>query len=199
VVMVTLSWQITLLALVLLPVFLVPAKRMGNRLARLEREAAGHNAAMSTQMTERFSAPGATLVKLFGRPADESAEFAQRARRVRDIGVRTAMNQTVFITALMLVSSLALAVVYGVGGVAALRGTLDAGAVVALALLLTRLYPTPAPSRPVRCPSSSTRYGSATPPPTRCPWPPSKRSRPWTPEAGSRSCTTCRSPRSRAR
>jgi ATP-binding cassette subfamily B protein len=139
-VMVSLSWQITLLALLLLPVFVLPARRMGNRLARLQREAAAHNSAMSTQMTERFSAPGATLVKLFGRPSDESAEFAERAGRVRDIGVRTAMNQTVFITALTLVSSLALALVYGVGGVAALRGSLDAGAVVALALLLTRLY-----------------------------------------------------------
>ena len=77
--MLGLSWQITLLALLLLPVFVIPARRMGNRLARLEREAADHNAAMSTQMTERFSAPGATLVKLYGRPAHESAEFAARA------------------------------------------------------------------------------------------------------------------------
>nr|WP_229795936.1 ABC transporter ATP-binding protein [Saccharothrix coeruleofusca] len=140
VVMISLSWQITLLALVLLPVFVLPARRMGTRLARLEREAANHNAAMSTQMTERFSAPGATLVKLFGRPARESAEFALRARRVRDIGVRGAMVQTVFITALTLVSALALALVYGLGGFYALRGQLDPGAVVALALLLTRLY-----------------------------------------------------------
>ncbi|MFC4048859.1 ABC transporter ATP-binding protein [Actinomadura syzygii] len=139
-VMVRISWQITLLALVLLPVFVLPARRMGSRLARLEREAAGHDAAMSTQMTERFSAPGATLVKLFGRPARESAEFAARARRVRDIGVRTAMVQHVFITALTMVSALALALVYGLGGVLSLRGHLDAGAVVALALLLTRLY-----------------------------------------------------------
>ena len=91
-------------------------------------------------MTERFSAPGATLVKLFGRPARESAEFAARAGRVRDIGVRTAMVQWVFVTALTLVSALALALVYGLGGFYALRGSLDAGAVVALALLLTRLY-----------------------------------------------------------
>ena len=91
-------------------------------------------------MTERFSAPGATLVKLFGRPARESSEFAVRARRVRDIGVRTAMVQWMFVTALTLVSALALAVVYGLGGFYALRGQLDAGAVVALALLLTRLY-----------------------------------------------------------
>jgi ATP-binding cassette subfamily C protein len=140
VVMLQLSWQITLLALLLLPVFVIPARRMGDRLADIQREAAGLNAAMSTQMTERFSAPGATLVKLFGRPAQESAEFALRARRVRDIGVRTAMLQTVFVTALTLVSALAVALVYGLGGWYALRGQLDAGAVVALSLLLTRLY-----------------------------------------------------------
>ncbi|HEV2088221.1 MAG TPA: ABC transporter ATP-binding protein [Cryptosporangiaceae bacterium] len=139
-VMLSLSWQVTLLALVLLPVFIVPARRLGSRMAGLQREAANHDAAMSTQMTERFSAPGATLVKLFGRPADESAAFALRAKRVRDIGVRTAMVQSVFITALILVSSLALALVYGLGGVLALRGQLAPGDVVALALLLTRLY-----------------------------------------------------------
>ena len=139
-VMLTFSWQITLMALVLLPIFVLPARRMGRRLARLEREAAEHNAAMSTRMTEKFSAPGATLVKLYGRPAEESAEFAVRAWRVRDIGVRTAMLQWVFITALTVVGSLALALVYGLGGVYAIRGRLDAGAVVALALLLSRLY-----------------------------------------------------------
>ncbi|MFE7074054.1 ABC transporter ATP-binding protein [Streptomyces sp. NPDC057620] len=139
-VMLTLSWQITLLALVLLPVFVIPARRVGRRMARLQREAADLNAAMGTRMTERFSAPGATLVKLFGRPAEESAEFAARARRVRDIGVRTAMAQTAFITALTLVSALALALVYGLGGWYALRGSLEPGAVVSLALLLTRLY-----------------------------------------------------------
>ncbi|GGZ29258.1 ABC transporter ATP-binding protein [Streptomyces inusitatus] len=140
VVMLGISWQITLLALALLPVFVVPARRMGSRMAAMQREAAHHDAAMGTQMTERFSAPGATLVKLFGRPADESAEFAARARRVRDIGVRTAMAQSAFITALTLVSALALALVYGLGGHFARNGGLEAGAVVALALLLTRLY-----------------------------------------------------------
>ena len=140
VVMLGISWRITLLALVLLPVFVLPARRMGGRLAQLERESANHNATMGTQMTERFSAPGATLVKLFGRPAHESAEFAARASRVRDIGVRTAMVQWVFVTALTLVSALALALVYGLGGVYALRGELEPGAVVSLALLLTRLY-----------------------------------------------------------
>ena len=140
VVMVGISWQITLLALLLLPVFVLPARRMGSRLAQLEREAANHNAVMSTQATERFSAPGATLVKLYGRPSEESAAFAGRAGRVRDIGVRTAMVQWVFVSALMLVSSLALALVYGIGGFYAIRGQLDPGDVVALALLLTRLY-----------------------------------------------------------
>nr|WP_225944391.1 ABC transporter ATP-binding protein [Actinophytocola algeriensis] len=139
-VMLGVSWQITLLALVLLPVFVVPARRMGARLARLEREAANHNSMMSTQMTERFSAPGATLVKLFGRPLDESREFGQRAARVRDIGVRTAMVQTVFVTALTLSSALALALVYGLGGWYAFAGSLEPGAVVSLAFLLTRLY-----------------------------------------------------------
>ncbi len=139
-VMVGLSWQITLLALVLLPVFVVPARRMGSRLANLEREGADHNAAMTTQMTERFSAPGATLVKLFGRPAREEAEFGARAQRVAEIGVRSAMAEWVFLTALGLVSALALALVYGLGGYMALRGNLEPGTVVTLALLLTRLY-----------------------------------------------------------
>jgi ABC-type multidrug transport system fused ATPase/permease subunit len=139
-VMIGLSWQITGLALLLLPIFVLPARRMGARLAQLEREAADHNAAMTNQMTERFSAPGATLVKLFGRPAREEAEFGVRAERVAEIGVRTAMGQHVFLTALALVSALALALVYGLGGWMALRGTLDPGTVVTLALLLTQLY-----------------------------------------------------------
>ncbi|GAA4913316.1 ABC transporter ATP-binding protein [Streptomonospora salina] len=138
--MFALSWQITLASLVLLPLFVVPARRMGGRLARLEREAADHDASMGTRMTERFSAGGAVLVKLFGRPEQESAEFRARARRVRDIGVRTAMLQTSFMTALTLVSALALALVYGIGGSLALSGALQAGAVVSLAMLLTRLY-----------------------------------------------------------
>lgn len=139
-VMLALSWQVTVLTVVLLPFFLLPARRMGRRLARLERESAENNATMSTQMTERFSAPGATLVKLFGRPEDESREFGGRATRVHDIGIRIAMVQHVFVTALTLVAALALALVYGLGGHFALSGTLDPGSVVALALLLTRLY-----------------------------------------------------------
>lgn len=140
IVMLSKSWQVTVLALVLLPLFLIPARRFGSRLAGMRRDAANLNADMGTQMTERFSAPGATLVKLFGRPGDESLEFSSRARRVRDIGVRTAVMQFVFFTALMLVSSLALALVYGLGGYFAIRGQLAAGDVVVLALLLTRLY-----------------------------------------------------------
>ena len=139
-VMFAISWQITLLALILLPLFVIPARRMARRMAALSREAAEHNARMSTQMTERFSAPGATLIKLFGSPALESREFATRADRVRDIGVRRAMLQGIFITALTLVSALALALVYGLGGWLAVHQHLSAGAVVALALLLTRMY-----------------------------------------------------------
>ncbi|MET4094958.1 ABC transporter ATP-binding protein [Arthrobacter sp. UYCu712] len=140
VVMLGKSWLVTVLAIILLPIFLIPARRMGSKLADLRREAADNNAAMGTQMTERFSAPGATLVKLFGRPDEESREFALRAGRVRDIGVRTAMLQFTFVTALTLVSALALALVYGLGGWLALEGQLAAGDVVVLALLLTRLY-----------------------------------------------------------
>jgi len=140
VVMLRLSWQITVLALLLLPVFVVPARRMGSRLGRLQREASDHNAAMTSQMTERFSAPGATLVKLFGRPEHEVAQFGERAGRVAEIGTRTAMGQAVFMTALSTVSALALALVYGLGGWLALRRSLDPGTVVTLALLLSRLY-----------------------------------------------------------
>src|SRR5699024_6091170 len=138
--MLTLSWQVTVLAALLLPVFILPARRLGSRLAALRHEAADHNATMNTQMTERFSAPGAMLIKLFGRPGQESAEFVVRAGRVGDIGIRMAMLQQVFLISLTLVSALALALVYGLGGFFALNGTLKAGAVVSLALLLTRLY-----------------------------------------------------------
>lgn len=140
VVMLSISWQITLLSVALLPLFVLPARRIGARMAGLSREAAAHNATMNTQMTERFSAPGATLVKLFGSPERESGEFAVRADRVRDIGVRTAMLQATFMNSLTLMSALALALVYGLGGVLAIGGQLQAGAVVSLALLLTRLY-----------------------------------------------------------
>ncbi|WP_291413909.1 ABC transporter ATP-binding protein [Actinophytocola sp.] len=139
-VMMTLSWQVTALAMVLLPIFVLPARRMGKRMADLQRESAGLNASMTTQMTERFSAPGATLVKLFGHPRAEADEFGGRAARVRDIGIRTAMLTRWFMTSLTLVSALAQALVYGLGGYLAITGSLAPGTVVALALLLTRLY-----------------------------------------------------------
>lgn len=139
-VMLSISWQITLLALAVLPLFLIPARRIGRAMATLSREAAAHNATMNTQMTERFSAPGATLIKLFGDASSESREFGVRAGRVRDIGVRTAMLQSTFMNSLTLMSALALALVYGLGGALAIGGHLQAGALVSLALLLTRLY-----------------------------------------------------------
>ncbi|HEV7649593.1 MAG TPA: ABC transporter ATP-binding protein [Actinophytocola sp.] len=139
-VMLTLSWQVTVLALVLLPIFVLPVRRMGKRMADLQRESAGLNASMTTQMAERFSAPGATLVKLFGHPRAEADEFGGRALRVRDIGIRSAMLTRWFMTSLQLVSALAQALVYGLGGYLAITGQLEAGTVVALALLLTRLY-----------------------------------------------------------
>lgn len=139
-VMLSISWQITVLSLLLTPLFLLPARRIGRTMAKLSRESAIYNATMNTQMTERFSAPGATLVKLFGDPMRESEEFAVRADRVREIGVRTSMLQSTFMNSLTLMSALALALVYGLGGVLAIGGHLQAGAIVSLALLLTRLY-----------------------------------------------------------
>src|ERR671911_2591463 len=139
-VMIGLAWQVTLLALLLLPIFVLPARRMGPKIAELRRESADLNAGMSSQMTERFSAPGATLVKLFGRPEAEVRDFGERAERVRDIGVRTAMVSRVFVTALSLVSALAQALVYGLGGYLAVTGVIAPGTIVTLALLLTRLY-----------------------------------------------------------
>lgn len=139
-VMISISWQITVLALLLLPLFLVPAQRMGGFLARLQRLAADANADLSTRTTERFNAGGATLVKLFGNPDREVDQFAERASVVRDVGVKTSMAQASFMTALTLVSSLALALVYGLGGWFAIEGKLEAGPVVSMAMLLTRLY-----------------------------------------------------------
>jgi ATP-binding cassette subfamily B protein len=138
--MFVLSWQITLVALILLPMFLVPAKIYGRRLQQLARDQMQLNADMSTTMTERFNVAGALLVKLFGRYENENTVFADRAGRVRDTGVRIAMSNMVFITALMLVASLATAFVYGLGGVLAIGGTLTVGTLLALTALLGRLY-----------------------------------------------------------
>ena len=139
-VMLTLSWQITLLSIVMVPLFVVPAQRVGRKLQTITRESYGLNASMNATMTERFNVAGALLVKLFGRPEAEAASFRGRAARVRDIGVLSAMYGRTFFTALTLVAALATALVYGLGGTLAFNGSLSAGDVVALALLLARLY-----------------------------------------------------------
>ncbi|MBA3411789.1 MAG: ABC transporter ATP-binding protein, partial [Geodermatophilaceae bacterium] len=139
-VMLTLSWQITLMSLVLLPVFIFPARIVGQRLQKITRESYDLNASMNATMTERFNVAGALLVALFGRPEQEAESFRGRAGRVRDIGIVSAMYGRIFFVALTLVASLAGALVYGVGGVLAVQGNLDAGTVVSLALLLSRLY-----------------------------------------------------------
>jgi len=139
-VMFVLSWPITLLSLVLLPVFIIPAKIVGRRLQALTRESYGLNAEMNNSMTERFNVSGALLVKLFGRPEQEEQAFRDKAGRVRDIGITSAMYGRIFFVALTTVAALATALVYGVGGTFAANGALKVGTVVALAGLLTRLY-----------------------------------------------------------
>jgi ATP-binding cassette subfamily B protein len=139
-VMLSLSWQVTLLALILVPGFILPARLVGSRLAAITRESYQLDATMSATATERFGVAGALLVKLFGRPESESARFAGRAARVRDIGVRQAMYGTTFFVGMTTVAALAQALAYGLGGFLAVRGTIQAGTVFTLALLLTRLY-----------------------------------------------------------
>jgi len=134
------SWVLTLGALALLPFFLIPARVMGQRLAGLSHEAMGLNAELGTRMTERFNVAGALLVKLFGTPQIEDEQYAERAGRVRDVGVKIALTRTVFFVALTLVASLATAFIYGAGGVMTVKGTLQVGELVALAALLGRLY-----------------------------------------------------------
>ena len=138
--MFALSWQITLASLILVPVFLLPARYMGRRLQTLTRDQMGLNAEMSSQMTERFNVSGALLVKLFGRPEDEASLFAGRARRVRDIGIRIAMANRWFFTALTLVAALATAVTYGLGGNLVIQGAITLGTLLALVALLAQLY-----------------------------------------------------------
>ncbi|MEU8230720.1 ABC transporter ATP-binding protein [Actinoplanes sp. NPDC048967] len=139
-VMFSLSWQITVLSLVMLPVFIIPARRVGKKLAEITRESYNLDAKMNATMTERFNVSGALLVKLFGRPDAEAARFGERAQRVRDIGVQQAMFSRTFFVAMLLVASLAQALTYGLGGWLAVTGSVTAGTVVTLALLLTRLY-----------------------------------------------------------
>jgi ATP-binding cassette subfamily B protein len=138
--MMWLSWQITLASLVLLPVFLIPARYFGRTLQAITREQMQLNAEMSTQMTERFNVAGALLVKLFGRPDEEAVAFSGKSGRVRDIGIRIAMMNRIFFTALTLVAAIATALVYGVGGNLAIAGTITVGTLLALAALLGRLY-----------------------------------------------------------
>ncbi|GAA2591450.1 ABC transporter ATP-binding protein [Actinomadura fulvescens] len=138
--MMILSWQVTLIALLLLPIFIFPAKWVGKRLSSISREQMQLDAEMSSLMTERFNVAGAMLAKLYGRPSEEEENFSARAARVRDIGVVAAMYGRVFFTALTLVAALATAMVYGVGGVLVADGGFQLGTLVALATLLTRMY-----------------------------------------------------------
>lgn len=138
--MLVLSWQVTLVSLLLVPLFLLPARWMGRRLQSLTREQMQLNAEMSGQMSERFNVAGALLVKLFGRPADEASLFSSKAGRVRDIGIRIAMANRWFFTALTLVASLATAIAYGLGGNLVVSGVLTLGTLLALVGLLAQLY-----------------------------------------------------------
>jgi ATP-binding cassette subfamily B protein len=138
--MLLLSWQITLLALVMVPLFIIPARLMGPRLQRITRESYSLNAEMSTQMTERFNVAGALLVKLFGRPADEERMFRTKARRVADIGIEQAMYARVLFVSLTMVAAFGTALVYGLGGYQAATDPKMLGTVVALAAYLNRLY-----------------------------------------------------------
>ena len=135
-----LSWQVTVVTLVLLPVFILPARRIGRRMQRFTREQMQLDAELGSMMTERFNVAGAMLTKLYGRPKEEAAGFSNRSGRVRDIGVVTAMYGRVFFTALVLVASLATAVIYGLGGSLVINGALQLGTLVALTTLLARLY-----------------------------------------------------------
>ena len=136
----TMSWVITLLALLLLPIFLIPAHRMGQRLSELTRRQMTLNAELATRMTERFNVAGALLVRLFGRPTQENQEYADRARGVRDAGVQIVVNRVVFMAGLGLVAALATALVYGLGGLMAVADELSVGTLVAMAALLGRMY-----------------------------------------------------------
>jgi ATP-binding cassette subfamily B protein len=138
--MIALEWRLTLLTLIVLPVFIVPARRVGVKLQAISREQMGVNAEMNSQMTERFNVSGAQLVKLFGRSRDEVDQFDRRAARVRDIGITSAMYGRVFFVALGLVGALGAAAVYGVGAFFVVDGAITAGSLVTMAALVTRIY-----------------------------------------------------------
>ncbi len=135
-----LDWRLTALSLLLLPLFLVPSRRMGGTIQRLTRESMELNASMNTLMTERFSVAGAVLVKLFGRHDAEASEFGGRAGRVRDIGVRNALATQIISVSLGLVGELGVAIVVIVGAQLVISGSVQVGTIVTLSLLLTRLY-----------------------------------------------------------
>ena len=138
--MAVLEWRLTLLSLVLLPVFLLPAKRVGRRLSAITRESFDLNASMNATMTERFNVAGAMLVKLFGRADDESRDFADRAGRVRDIGVRSAMYSRTFMVALTLVGATGTAIIYLLGGRMVISGAITLGTLVALGTFVVQIY-----------------------------------------------------------
>jgi ATP-binding cassette, subfamily B, bacterial len=135
-----LSWLVSVIALAMIPLFILPARLVGRRLQRLTRESMQLNAQMGSMMTERFNVAGAMLVKLFGRPREESQAFGGRAVKVRDIGVTQAMYGQVFFVALTLLASLVTALLYGLGGVLVVNGTFQIGTLVALTTLLGRVY-----------------------------------------------------------
>ena len=138
--MFTLEWRLTLLSLVVLPVFIIPARRVGSRLQAISRQQMKLNAEMNTQMTERFNVSGALLVKLFGRHRDEVGAFSMRAAGVRDAGIRSAIYGRVFFVALGLVGALSAAGIYGLGANLVVSGTIEVGTLVALAAFTTRIY-----------------------------------------------------------
>jgi ATP-binding cassette subfamily B protein len=135
-----LEWRLTLIGILVLPVFIIPAKRVGRRLSSITRRGFDLNAAMNTQMTERFNVSGALLVKLFGNRKRESKEFSDRAAEVRDIGIQSAMYSRTFLIALALVGAIGTALVYWVGGQLVISEAITLGTLVALAALVTRIY-----------------------------------------------------------
>jgi ATP-binding cassette subfamily B protein len=138
--MLILSWQITVFSLLMLPLFLIPTKWVGRRLQSLTRESFTLNSEMSSTMTERFNVSGAMLVSLYGQPLREEAGFRVRARRVADIGIKTAMLNRLFFIALTSVAAIATAIAYGIGGHLAINGGLTVGTLLAITALLARLY-----------------------------------------------------------
>jgi ATP-binding cassette subfamily B protein len=138
--MLALEWRLTLLTLVILPAFIIPAKRMGPTLQRLTRESMQLNASMNNTIAERFNVGGALVVKLFGRHRQESETFADRAGRVRDIGVQTAMYSRVLFVALGLVAAIGTAIVYFVGGNLAISGTIGVGTIAAFTVYVSQIY-----------------------------------------------------------